>query len=688
MPGRLLLFPLVLLAAAACAGEGTDGVCPAGTATGTAAGTSSAACGGTTGDGNRTSTFPQLGRTPEEEWGASGPGAFDAEAYYASFVPMGGGRYPEYAGGDAPYGPPGRELRDRSDLLALVRRQHVRDAMRHAWGGYRTYAFGRDELHPVSGTGGDPWGGMGTTLVDSLDTLWLMGMRDEFWEARDWVRDHLDHDQVGTVSLFETTIRSLGGLLAAYDLSGDRTFLDRADDLGGRLLAAFSSPSGIPYGAVNLRTGRASNLPATPRGTRLAEYATLQVEFRYLARATGRAEYARGVERIMEVVEEMQPPSGLLPISTSNLGKRARGQGSVVSLGAMGDSAYEYMLKTWLQGGRTEPRYRAMYDRAMQGLHDGGMLLRTVPSGLLFVAELHGGRVHPKMDHLTCFLGGTLALGAYTDPRGPGSARALRDLATARSLAYTCYQMYARTATGLSGEIVHLFPGGAGQDLLIRARDAHCLLRPEAVEAFYVLHHLTADPVYREWGWEIFRALQRHARTPAGYGTVGNVTDARGTPEDRMESFFLAETLKYLYLLFDPGGGGLRLLDGHVLSTEAHPLRNLGTWDAPPPRPGPGRGEGPTAPTGPWGRSRPYSQRSGRWRGRWRGRWQWRGAGRLAAPLPSSRPCWRSGGGSWTGSGPPSRRRRGRWKPWGRSWRRGGADRRRGGESRGTSTVG
>lgn len=95
--------------------------------------------------------------------------------------------------------------------------------------------------------------------VDALDTLWLMGMKDEFWEARDWVRDHLSHDKVGDVSGFETTIRSLGGLLSAYDLSGDKVFLDKADDLGAKLFKAYDTPSGLPRGSVNLQSGRAKN---------------------------------------------------------------------------------------------------------------------------------------------------------------------------------------------------------------------------------------------------------------------------------------------------------------------------------------------------------------------------------------------------------------------------------------------
>ena len=133
-----------------------------------------------------------------------------------------------------------------SDNLARKRREHIKAGMKHAWNGYKDHAFGHDEVTPLSGTSRDNWGGLGTTLVDSLDTLWLMNMKDEFWEARDWVRDHLSHAKSSSVSVFETTIRSLGGLISAYDWSGDEVFLEKAQDLGDRLLNAFNSPSANP----------------------------------------------------------------------------------------------------------------------------------------------------------------------------------------------------------------------------------------------------------------------------------------------------------------------------------------------------------------------------------------------------------------------------------------------------------
>jgi hypothetical protein len=183
----------------------------------------------------------------------------------ANYVPKGGFRFDEYTSGESPYSITA-ELREQSDKLARSRRVFVKKAMQFAWDGYTKYAFGYDEVMPQSARGVNGWGGQGITLVDALDTLWLMGMKDEFYKARDWVRDHLDHSKTGFVSVFETTIRDLGGLLSAYDLSHDDAFLTKATDLGRRLLKSYENcPSGINYGQVHLGDGSTKNI-----GTRVS----------------------------------------------------------------------------------------------------------------------------------------------------------------------------------------------------------------------------------------------------------------------------------------------------------------------------------------------------------------------------------------------------------------------------------
>ena len=500
---------------------------------------------------------------------SSGNGSNSTQYYYdldfcRKWNPPGGRRFAEYTSGVAPYKVT-PEQKQESDDVARLRRPYIRRAMQHAWDGYRRYAFGYDEVRPQSRKGSNHWGGIGITLVDSLDTLWIMNMRDEFEQARDWVHNTLSHDQNTKVSVFETTIRSLAGLLSAYDWSRDEAFLDEALDLARRLMRAFVHPIAgetiLPFGEVNLQDGSCSMIPWTGGNAILSEFGTLQLEFRYLDEVVQTSE-TRGfrdkVEGIFKLLHEISPDNGLFPYymrtnhDTSKTKKDSNSpnipyfSNDHLTFGAMADSFYEYMLKLWLQGGKEEPMYREMYDKAMQGMHDE-LLHVSSPSGLLYLADKVGSskvagkeRIKHKMDHLVCFVGGMLALGAYTDPLGLESERAQRDLQTARALTYTCYQFYARMNTGISPEYVEFV---AGQDFNVGRLAPHYLLRPEAVESFYILNVLTGDPIYREWGWEVFQSIEKYCKTRVAYGAISDVRNTAGTPRDEMESFFLSGAL-------------------------------------------------------------------------------------------------------------------------------------------------
>ncbi|CAM9257753.1 unnamed protein product [Choristocarpus tenellus] len=449
------------------------------------------------------------------------------------------------------------EMREESDRIGRERAAKVKAAMQHVWTNYRQYAWGWDELAPRTKKGKNPWGSMGVTLVDSLDTLWLMGMKDEFWEARDWVRDKLTFDKANSVSVFETTIRELGGLLSAYDLSGDKTFLTKAQMLGDKLLPAFNTNSGLPTSHVNFKSGTARRSQSV-----LAEIGTLQVEFRYLSHATGDPKYANKVNHVFEHLAQIGGNHGLYPIYFSPT--NGRSTTTQVTLGALGDSFYEYLLKVWLQGGKTESTYRDMYDRAMDGVAEV-LIKKSNPSGMTFVSDWNGSRNINKMDHLVCFLAGSLALGSTTheDPE-----KAERDLRLAKALAFTCYNMYSRQKTGLAPEMVNFRDG---QDMVVPGNAGYYKLRPETAESLFILHQITGDPIYREWSWSIFQAIEKHCKTPNGYGSHPDVNNPSARAEDNLESFFLAETLKYLFLIQDPDH--IVDLTKVVFNTEAHPLR-------------------------------------------------------------------------------------------------------------------
>ena len=318
-------------------------------------------------------------------------------------------RYIEWKDGNTPFDIIDDIKRD-SDALARVRREKIKAAMEHAWGGYKKYAFGEDEVHPISGNSGrtsgmmnSMWGqesnsGIGITLIDSLDTLWIMGMKKEFWEARDWVRDNLKQDIDVYRSVFETTIRNLGGLLSAYELSGDKTFLDKAKELGDKLILAFNSKNGIPLSQVNLYSSATGNKAWEKVYTSLADSA-LQVEFRSLSKMTGNATYAKKAEYVIKALEKITPPSGIHSVFVNNLSKHPKMRMThyltKVTFGGLADSFFEYLLKTWLQGGKKEDLYRSMYDRAVQGLHND-LIYYSSPSGLLLLREKHFVVKHPK----------------------------------------------------------------------------------------------------------------------------------------------------------------------------------------------------------------------------------------------------------------------------------------------------
>ena len=454
------------------------------------------------------------------------------------------------------------DVREKSDALGRQRREVVRNAMKHAYGNYEKHAFGYDEVLPDSGNRRNNWGGMATTMVDSLDTLWIMGLKDEFYRARDWIRDNLDFNRVqGSVSVFETTIRSLGGLLSAYDLSSDKVFLKKAQELGDKLFAAFGTSSGMPVNSISLQN------PHVGSGGQviLAEVGTLQLEFRALARHTGVKKYAEASEKVHTLLRRRKPEDGLWGIHVDVASGLSAG--GTVAFGALGDSFFEYLLKIWVQGDRTENEYWNDYEQAMDGLHKR-VLQHSQPSNLAYLADYTpGGGYNHKMDHLACFVPGLLALGSYkrlkTDP-----ARHQRDMEVAKALMYTCWLMYARQPTLIAPEMVTF---QNGNDFTVPGFTNFYILRPETVESLFILNRITGAPVYRDWGFQIMRALDKHCKTTYGYGAYPDVRDVNRRPEDRMESFFLAETLKYLFLLQDPDSE--ISLDEFVFNTEAHPLR-------------------------------------------------------------------------------------------------------------------
>ncbi|KAL4584532.1 hypothetical protein LXL04_009135 [Taraxacum kok-saghyz] len=451
------------------------------------------------------------------------------------------------------------------DPIENQRREKVKDAMVHAWSSYEKYAWGHDELQPQSKNGVDSFGGLGATLIDSLDTLYIMGLDDEFQRAKEWVTNSLDFNKNYEASVFETTIRVVGGLLSAYDLSGENVFLEKAKDIADRLLPAWDTPSGIPYNIINLVNGNPHNPGWTGGDSILADSGTEQLEFIALSQRTGDPKYQQKVENVIRELNKTFPADGLLPIYINP--HKGTTSYSTITFGAMGDSFYEYLLKVWIQGNKTAAvkPYREMWEKSMKGLLT--LVRRTEPSSFAYISEKIGSSLIDKMDELACFAPGMIALGSS----GYGPDESSKFMNLAEELAWTCYNFYQSTPTKLAGENYFFH---SGQDMSVGT--SWNILRPETVESLFYLWRLTGNKTYQDWGWDIFQAFEKNSRVEAGYVGLKDVNT--GVKDNMMQSFFLAETLKYLYLLFSPPS--VISLDEWVFNTEAHPLRIMAHVDS------------------------------------------------------------------------------------------------------------
>jgi len=423
---------------------------------------------------------------------------------------------------------------------AEVSAERVRDAFRHAWGGYKRYAWGHDELRPLT-RGAKDWYGQSLlmTPVDGYDTMLLMGLTTEAAEAKELIVTQLGFDRDVEVQVFEVTIRLLGGLLSAYQMDGDPRFLRLADDLGKRLLPAFRTETGMPCRFVNLRSGAVRDCVSNP-----AEIGTLMLEFGTLARLTGNPVYYDTAKRAVTELFRRRSAIGLVG---GDIDVRTGRWTTTVSHTSGGiDSYYEYLLKSWRLFGDEDmrrmwresigPVNRYLADEGHGGLWYGYAEMET---GVL--TKTHSGA-------LDAFLPAVLALDGDT-------ARAAR-LMTSVNRMWTTFGIEPEEMDYATMTIV--YPGYP--------------LRPEAIESAYYLYVLTGDERYRRMGGAMFDAVERAARTDAGYASLANVTTRER--RDEMPSFYLAETLKYAYLLAAPRS--TLDLNAVVFNTEAHPLRK--TW--------------------------------------------------------------------------------------------------------------
>ena len=432
-----------------------------------------------------------------------------------------------------PAPPPQRPL-DRAALAAAVRAEFL-----HAWRGYQAFAAGHDELKPVSRSFKD-WhaDSLWMTPVDALDTMLIMGLTDEAERTRADIDRNLAFDHDIRVKNFEITIRLLGGLLSAHQMTGDPRLLALAEDLGNRLLPVFQSPTGMPYMYVNLKTGQTSGAVSNP-----AEIGTLILEFGTLARLTNRPVFFDKAKKALLELYGRHTKTGLVGEDIDV--ETGKWKTTASHIGGGIDSYYEYLVKCERLFGDRQCGSMARDSLAAvnRWLADDG------PGGLWYgEADMRTGRrTATTYGALQAFFPAVLALSG--------------DLSRARRLQDSGLRMW--NLHGIEPEVLDY--------RAMRVESPGYQLRPEIMESAWYLYHFTKDPKYLEMGRVFFEDLVKHCRTENGYTVLQSVvTKEKG---DLMPSYFLAETLKYLYLLFAPPE--TIDFDHVVFNTEAHPLKRI-----------------------------------------------------------------------------------------------------------------
>uniref|UniRef100_U5ES93 alpha-1,2-Mannosidase n=1 Tax=Corethrella appendiculata TaxID=1370023 RepID=U5ES93_9DIPT len=442
-------------------------------------------------------------------------------------------------------------------------KEEAKEMFYHAYHAYMKSAYPADELMPLTCSGrrrgitesrgdmDDILGNFSMTLVDTLDTLVILGDLEEFEHAVKLVIKDVQFDNDIIVSVFETNIRMVGGLLSAHILAeyiqkqenlmtwyrGE--LLEMAKDLGYRLLPAFNTTTGIPHARVNLKYGMKTDALRHSRETCTACAGTILLEFAALSRLSGEPIFEAKAHTAMDALWKIRHRSSdlmgtILNVHSGDWIRRDSGVGAGI------DSYYEYCLKSYVLLGddRYLARFNRHYNAIMKYISQGPMLLDV---------QMH--RPHTKtrnfMDALLAFWPGLQVLSGDLKPA-----------VQTHEMLFQVMQMHT------------FIPEAFTFDFQIHWGQHH--LRPEFIESTYFLYKATGDHYYLQVGKKVLKTLQQHARVPCGFAALHDVRT--GKLEDRMDSYVLSETFKYMYLLFSDPSDLILNIDDFIFTTEAHLL--------------------------------------------------------------------------------------------------------------------
>ncbi|MBE3111994.1 MAG: glycoside hydrolase family 47 protein [Acidobacteria bacterium] len=448
--------------------------------------------------------------------------------------------------------------RRTSDEELDRRRKRVRYVFMRDWAAYKDLAWMEDELRPVTGVPHRSFGGWSATVVDSLDSLWMLDLRADFAEA---VRAVAALDWADTpdtsVNLFETTIRHLGGLLGAYDLSGEPMLLDKAVELGNMLYMAFDTPNGIPPFWFSFKDALRGWQKAGDNDASAA-MGSLSMEFTRLSQLTGDDRYFDAIDRVKDFYVRTQNETalpGMWPL-TINFAKE-QVTNNMFTLGGRADSLYEYLPKEYMLLGGLDESYKAMALTALDTARDN-LLYRPMIrgeddilfSGRAMTSKKIGTQFYAEGEHLTCFAGGMYALAGRLFSRD--------DYVTlGEQLARGCGWAYGSMPTGLMPEIFEMLAcerdealswcefdeelwesegekgAGVGFKNVINSRYQ---LRPEAIESLFYAYRITGKEEFLDLAWDMFEAIDKATATPLAHSSILDVTAEGETKKiDSME---------------------------------------------------------------------------------------------------------------------------------------------------------
>ncbi|KAH8897012.1 glycoside hydrolase [Thozetella sp. PMI_491] len=491
--------------------------------------------------------------------------------------------------------------RDRTYISHPDRAAAVKQTFQISWDGYYKYAFPHDSLRPQTNEWSDDRNGWGASAVDAFSTALVM----RNWDVVDTILSYVptidfDHSK-GDISLFETTIRYLGGLVSAYDLltgplkchlndtSRAESVLEQAKKLADNLKVAFDTPSGVPDNTVQFDPPRKGG--STTNG--IATIGTLVLEWTRLSDLTGNPEYGNIVQKAESYLLSPTPAigepwPGLIGTNVNiTNGQFLDGDGGWVG---GDDSFYEYLIKMYLYDPK---RFEKYGDRWITAADSTMEHLASHPSTrpeLTFLAMYSGTTPQFISEHLACFDGGSFILGGLTlDDQ--------KYIDFGLELVEGCHATYTSTATGIGPEVFqwqdantpvnasnNAGPPASQADFYKSAgfwiTASSYVLRPEVIESYYYAYRATGDPKYQEWAWDAYLAINKTTHVGSGYSSINDVNKADGGGfSNFQESFWFAEVLKYSYLI-QADEAAWQLSAEHnnqfVLNTEAHPIRLFG----------------------------------------------------------------------------------------------------------------